>query len=372
VNKCHLITVSNIRKAYSMLPLNRMAQIYGRCRNGVLSDTIIYSSNKNRFYFNINRYREDLKYKAEKIICLLDAADKMVADEEKRKKKLVKKLFKRIKHLIIEKADEKLFSNTVFRLIRKDIFDNSIQTAYFNIDALCEKMQAFSKLYSHREGLPAALLEQKYEILSLSSEDLEVTMPQKEKENEVEKKRKKIVDEDLIEAKENIIGLYQTGVLDQRIDKMIRFSKRHVQTFYERVKRHYPYIDINVLCDKLLENTQRKAYRNLNNAISFWVLDKNHPFKIQVKMEFKKGKTYTSEEITEILNPILNRYFHREISQNGAVGFFKSVFETVRTNTRKNMYMITGKNPLKLPKPLETISKQELLLQQYFELVSSD
>jgi len=373
LDKCHLITVSNIRKAYSILPLNRITQIYGRCRNGVLSDTIIYSSNKNKFYFNISRYREELKYKADKIISLLQEADKMVAVEEKRKKKLVKKLFKRIKHLIVERADEKLFSNTVFRLIRENIFDNNIiQPAYFNIDALCEKMTAYSKLYSHKEGLHTALLEQNYIMPSLSSEDMEVTIKQKEKDKDIEKKKKKQVDEDLKEAKDNVIGLYHTGTLDQRIDKLIRFEKRHIQTFYERVKKHYKYIDIDLLCDKLLENSQRKAYRNLNNAISFWVLDKSHPFKLEIRETFKRGRIYTSEEIAEELNHILNRYFYKTISQREAVGFFKSIFDTDRKNTHKNLYEITGKNPLKLPKPLDTISKHELQLGGLFEMVSQD
>jgi len=39
-DKCHLITVSNITKAFSVLPLSRMIQIHGRCRNGILSPTI--------------------------------------------------------------------------------------------------------------------------------------------------------------------------------------------------------------------------------------------------------------------------------------------------------------------------------------------
>ena len=370
-DKCHLITVSNIRKAYSILPLNRITQIYGRCRNGVLSDTIIYSSNKNKFYFNIDRYREELKYKAEKIISLLNAADDLVANEEKNKKKLIKKLFKRIKHLIIERADEKLFSNTVFRLIRENVFDKSdIQPAYFNIDALCEKMTAYSKIYSHKEGLLTALLEQNYIISTLSSDDLEKTTQQKEKDKNVGEKRTNQEDEDLKEAKENVIGLYHTGTLDQRIDKLIRFEKRHIKTFYERVKRHYQYIDINVLCDKLLINSQCKAYRNLNNAISFWVLDKNHPFKLEIREAFKRGRIYTSEKIAEELNPIINRYFYKTISQSEAVGLFKSMFETERKNTRKNLYKISGKNPLKLPNPLDIISKHELQLEQFFEIIN--
>ena len=371
-DKCHLITVSNIKKAYSILPLNRITQIHGRCRNGVLTDTIIYSSNKARFYYDIDRYRDELKYKAENIIKLLDEANKMIVHDDRKGRKLIKDLFDRIKHLIVERANETLFSNTTFRLTRKNVFDDSVQIAYFNIDALCEKMEAYSNLYSYKKGLYTALHEQGYNLPLLLSDELEITQQQEEKEKQVDSKREKIEEEDLKEARDIIIGLYNTDTLEQRIDNLIRNNKRNVKTFYERVNRHYKYIDINILCDKLLENSQRKAYRNLNNSMSFWILDKKHPFKKQVTSTFKIDKKYTPEEIEENLNHIFFRYFNKRVSKREAVGFINSIFKTTRPQGK--YWGIKRTNPYNFPKPKDFVSEHEVAkegvkLHQLFELV---
>ena len=374
----HLITVSDINKAYAVLPLNKITQIHGRCRNGVISDTIIYSTHTDSFYYDIKQYRDELINKAQKIINLLKSIDEMIGKEEE--KNSIKKLFDRIKHLIVEKADERLFSNAIYKLTREHVFDKSPQIAYFNIDALCEKMEAYSKLYSHEKGLHDALLEQKHKIKSYSKEFLDVSLQQKEKEKQVDERARKMEREQLEEAKDTVIKLYNAGVLEHEIKALKRYSKRNVKLFYERVQKHYQYINISTLCSGLLEISDQntKAYRNLNNAISFHILDKKHPFKIQLKNAFKTEIKYTSQEIADILNPILYRYFHKKISTSEAVSFLKSIYKTKRNFHPQTLMIEKNKiNPYKLPKPLKTIPEHELELEhkhkvslhKFFEIV---
>ena len=371
MDNCHLITVSDIDKPYSILPVDRITQIRGRCRNGILSDTIIYNSKK-MFDCNIQDYRDELLYKAEKVIGLLKAADEMIGHDEKKGKKLIKNLFDRIKHLIVERADETLLSNAVYRLIRYNVFDKSIiQPAYFNIDALCEKMEAITKLYAQKNGLYKEL-SKKYDV-TIIFEEPEITEEQVSIEKRVEKKRQEQEYEKLKEAKDMIIRLHNMGTLDKEIDFLIRNSKSKTKNYYEVVKKYYQYIDINILCEKLLEiKPHRTAYRTFNNALSFRILEKNHPFRIQIRKTFKRGRIYTSEEIAEELNNIFKYHFHKTTSQDEAVTFFNNIFETERGNTRKNTRKIVGNNPLKLPKPIKTISTHELNLHLFFEIVNSN
>ena len=73
----HLITVSDVRRSHSMLTLDRMTQIYGRCRGEykILSDTIVYNTKDYALVEDMRTYPDSLVRKANKVLRLITAAD---------------------------------------------------------------------------------------------------------------------------------------------------------------------------------------------------------------------------------------------------------------------------------------------------------
>lgn len=358
-DKCHLITISNIDMAYAVLPLNKITQIHGRCRKGILSDTIIYNTDPTLRSQDIIQYRDELLRKAKNIVELLHKADELKKDD-----KTLEELFKRIKYLITEKAGETLFSQAPFPLVRTDI-NNIDQIAYFNIDALCEKMEAHTTHYSFKTKLYVAM--QENHTVNPLEKLFDADNQQKETEAAINEFLLQREQEELIKAKDLLLSLYEQELLSKQIDYHIRNAKRKVAEFYRRVKKHYEYIEIETLCNKLLEisNKNSKAYRNLNNALSFWALDDKHSFKLKVMEDFKIGQKYSTSEIAAILNPIIFYHFYKNITENRALGLFHAFFDYTYTQGK---YRIKGTNPLNLPKPLSTISEHETQLNRFFEV----
>lgn len=375
-DKCHLISVSNVSKTFAILSLNTITQIHGRFRKGVISDSIIYNifkieeENVNKWlYRNANKYKENLLYKSQKVIELLKIMDTMILPENKYIYDIdsLSSLFFRIKHLIIENADEKIYGGEAYPLARINI-RGKIETAYFNIDDLYNKMNTNVKVYVYKEALFNALAE----IHNVQSEDVERLIPTDDffdKKREATQLKKGFIEERLSNAQQTVINSYKDKKLNYKeLDWFIKKAEtQYEKEFYIRVKKHYLYIEINALTNNLLDisSGNKKNYRNLKNTFAFWLLEKKHPFKNQVQKSFKKGEKYSSQDIEEILSPIINYHFFKTISRSRLVNHFKSYFKCTYTGGK---YLIKKDNPLGLPKPLKTISANKVNLKDYFEI----
>lgn len=367
---CHLICVSNTNRLFSILSLNIIAQVYGRFRNGIISDTIIYNvfklENKN---IDIEKYRDRLIYKAERVINLLKMVETTVNTEDDNNPMDANNLnilFSRIMHLILENADEKLLNRESYPLARRNI-NNKIEISYFNIDDLCHKMLTYMCLYSDLKDLYNTLKENhniEYEYIREQVND-----KTKIEKQETLEKQQEFIGDILSKAKHYVIDLFKNKKLNNReLDWLIRKAKsQYEKEFYLRIKTYYSYIEITSLSNHLtcagLGN--KKNYRNLKNTFAFWLLEKKHPFKSQVLKAFKTGERYSSKEIEEILSPIINYHFFKIISRSRLVNHFKSYFKCTYTGGK---YLIKNDNPLGLPKPLKTISANEVNLKDYFEI----
>ncbi len=74
----HLITVSDVRRSHSMLTIDRMTQIHGRCRkdDGILSETIIYNTlGYVSVMESMDSYTVTLLNKAKKVLKVIESAD---------------------------------------------------------------------------------------------------------------------------------------------------------------------------------------------------------------------------------------------------------------------------------------------------------
>lgn len=374
-DKCHLISVSNVNKAFSILSLNAITQIWGRFRKGVLSDAIIYNifkiedeSVSKWLYPDIEKYRERLLYKAQKVKETLNALSSMTLSENEDVYDVnsLSSLFDRIKYLIVENAREKIYGGETYPLLRVNIH-NKIEEAHFNIDDLYNKMNTNVKLYRSIEAL-FNVLDRNHNIQNEFIEISSITGV-KEKIKEVNQIRLEFVEERLVKAQQEIISLHKDKSLtDDRLNWLIREAETQYEAFfYERVRLFYTYINIKELTDNLLTIGfgNKKSYRNLKNALLFWVLDKNHPFKNQVLKAFKKGQKYSSAEIEEILSPIIKYHFFKIISRSRIINHFKSYFQFTYTGGK---YIVKGNNPLNLSKALKKISPTEINLADHFEI----
>jgi len=369
----HLITVSNSEKVYSALPINKIIQIYGRCRipNGILSDTILYNNSKKPLK-DLKTYREILMKKAKKVIDLLEAAKTLKAGDND-----LGDLFDRIHRVIIEKATERLFEQQSFELVRDNI-KNELEISYFNIDALYEKMEAYYKLYSYKEGLWNHLLElypstNFYDVSNSEEDDSEAT------DDIIEESNQRYLNR-LSNGIKELISLSQENTLDNEyLDDKIRNSKRREEEFYKRIKAHYQYYDITFLTKALydiaLEN--KKSYRNLNNTLVFRALEDNHPFKAQIFQDFNKGVKYSSKEIADILGLIVKDQLFKtltlsqtEPSQSMLMNLFHSCVDSTHTD---NKYRVKGYEPkfndMDIPEPIKRIPKEKYAT-NYFEITT--
>ena len=364
-DKCHLITVSNITKAYSVLPLSRMIQIHGRCRNGILSDTIIYNYKKKDLNYTVDEYYNLLIEKANKVITLLEKAEELQKNDSN-----ITNLFSRIRKLIIEKAsgnDDNLFGESSVPLTRENI-GKKPEISYFNIDALCEKMKAYVTLYSDWEGL----FNQLKEVHDVAFERLYIDTSEEQKgarkhvKEDIKDKNKKSI----LKLKDKLINLINENKLDEKeLSRLIYLSKGKGTDYLWKVKKHYRYIDSLFLAEELYPVCQKnkKSYRGFKNALSFWVLDDKHPFKLQVLNSFEIGVKYTKEDIKEILLPIVRYHFFKvNVSQSRLTNFFNNVFK--KTYTDGGKYKVKGLNPRKVPKPISKIPADVDNLQSYFEI----
>ena len=89
----HLITISNIQSIYQLLSIEKIVQIYGRCRlpNRILSDTIIYQGRKEVYEelnYNRTNYKNRLIKKANRVIDLYNASYDISKDDEDLKEAL--------------------------------------------------------------------------------------------------------------------------------------------------------------------------------------------------------------------------------------------------------------------------------------------
>ena len=337
----HLITVSDVRRSHSMLTLDRMTQIHGRCRkdNGVLSETIIYNTlGYVSVMESMEKYTATLLNKAQKVLKVLESADTISQGDY-----TLTDLFAIIKEAIREKAQERIAGNELINLTRKDIYGKNVP-AYLNIDYIIERTDLYAS-YFMPETLKEVLGKQ-VNIISYKSLPHGVSPEQNSIEKTNKDAQNKLTDSYIQEAIDNIKVLSTTGQLnDNTLHLYIRQSRSRTKIFLERFIKLYKYVDLDSLLHQLWEirTSNSIAYKNLNNAVMYWALDEEHPFKVAIRRSFTLNKSYSASEIQEILAPIVQYHLHKVLKPRKYVALLKSIYATDRTSGNK--YTIRGENP---------------------------
>ena len=360
----HLITVSDVRRSHSMLTLDRMTQIHGRCRkvNGILSETIIYNTlGYVSVMESMEKYTITLLNKAQKVLKVLESADTISQGDY-----TLTDLFAIIKEAIREKAQERIAGNELINLTRKDVYGKDVP-AYLNIDYIIERTELYAS-YFMPETLKEVLRKQ-VKIISYKSLNYDVSPEQSSIEKANKDAQNKLTESYIQEAINNIKLLSTTGQLnDNTLYSYTRHCRSKTKIFLERFIKLYRYVDLDSLLHQLWEirTSNNLAFKNFNNTVMYWALDEEHPFKVAIRRSFTLNKSYSASEIQEILTPIVQYHLHKVLKPRKYVALLKNMYAVDRTS--RNKYIIRKENPRGFKEPTGRIATKENNLLKLFML----
>jgi len=358
------ITVSDVRRSHSMLTLDRMTQIHGRCRkdNGVLSETIIYNTlGYVSVMESMEKYTITLLNKAQKVLKVLESADTISQGDY-----TLTDLFAIIKEAIREKAQERIAGNELINLTRKDVYGKDVP-AYLNIDYIIERTELYAS-YFMPETLKEVLRKQ-VKIISYKSLNYDVSPEQSSIEKANKDAQNKLTESYIQEAINNIKLLSTTGQLnDNTLYSYTRHCRSKTKIFLERFIKLYRYVDLDSLLHQLWEirTSNNLAFKNFNNTVMYWALDEEHPFKVAIRRSFTLNKSYSASEIQEILTPIVQYHLHKVLKPRKYVALLKNMYAVDRTS--RNKYIIRKENPRGFKEPTGRIATKENNLLKLFML----
>lgn len=337
----HLITVSDVRRSHSMLTLDRMTQIHGRCRkvNGILSETIIYNTlGYVSVMESMDSYAVTLLHKAKKVLKVIESADDIMQGDH-----TLTDLFAMVKEAIREKTQERIAGNELINLTRKDVHGKDVP-AYLNIDYIIERTELYST-YFMPETLKEVLSKQ-VKIISYNSLNYDVSPEQNIIEKTNKDAQNKLTDSNIQDAIKYIKTLSTTGQLnDNTLYSYTRYCRSKTKIFLERFIKLYRYVDLDSLLHQLWEirTSNSVVFKNLNNTVMYWALDEEHPFKVAIRRCFTLNRSYSANEIQDKLTPIVQYHLHKVLKPRKYVALLKSMYATDRTSGNK--YIIRNENP---------------------------
>ena len=369
----HVISVSTFNQPFTLLSAEKMAQIVGRCRQGALSETIIYETKwEQPKETSLEAYKLKLLKKA---VVLSNAIKhfKKALDEYPELVDASDYMEGIVKYV----SSEKIENDYPVPLLRLNK-DKEIVPAYFNIDALLERWELYYKLFTSEQQLYARLKEQGH-IITKHPIYHEFTEEQRKSLALVKGNKAEDVDDQLQEAKQNLLAWNILPFDKQKndvLDDYIKKSKKRVKRYYEDFKKFCPYYRTEYLADLLLEHAtvDERVYKRFINSLVLWTLADNHSFKMLFLGEFKyysiigatgrqAGINVTAKEKRDKMNKICKSYFvGYPIDENNAASLLPCMFKNAPT---KKCFRIIGLNPLDIEEPMKRISdevkQQELL-----------
>jgi hypothetical protein len=351
-DKFHLISVSNIMKPYTLLSEQKIIQITGRGRNGLLSNRMLFLFTNSELANRPNYTSTDSK-KDE----LLRIANAHVGAYECAKKHYTgmgsdqaSAILESLRNTMI-KVDP-----TVEQVVRTTKDAKGLQVSYFHIDSALEKYRIDGMLYNTSMDVAKKLKEAFHvvEVVKLEYKDLMNEQPII-KEYLEEKKLKKSEEIKLafkfIEHAEEK-DLIEQSRLGTPITKDVIFKYRDVKEFFNNKKTALSF---------LRDNLDTKKFNNFMVALKFQAMKSNHPFKKEMNKRFKKGKLFTRTQLIDVFNEVLELPqigidpFEDGNSHKTAVTILRKLYhiKKIRKQEFRNegvdyKFEIGKKNPLKL------------------------
>lgn len=367
VDKCHLISITSHLQPFTYLSLGRLSQIAGRCRNGNLSETIIYDIPRalpQTANNDLKSYKDDLIRRANAYASFINNSIE-VAKADETLKPLAEYLISFIDHIGQSKVDD---NNYPVKIVRANTCSEEAVPAYFVIDALLEKWNLFHTLYANPDSLRAELDSThnvKYNTEFFRKEDIDYSNLKNIKERNQSRKEAQIE-----QLKSDLRDWNSNGREPREFNLLLGKYDKRLQDFANWYNTLSNYIDSERLLSDLEEcYGNAKSLRNYVNSASFYALPYDHPFKMLILAKFNyhlietstnaRGVgVFTTKEKRDKILDVFSDYFHAnvEYSPTILIDLFNCFFMNKRSGSNDK---ITGLNPKDFPPLIATMPKDQ-------------
>lgn len=346
----HLISVSNSGSKYKVLSDRRLKQIVGRCRTGLLSETIIQDSSKPKEV--ISPTAQELERAANSLI-LTKSCIEIHFEENPHLKIFIKDITDRFLKTLEEKD---------IRFIRKDVND-IFQISYLNIDFHIEANRVRRELYSEKQSL--------FETLKMDGHIVSFLDTFSKTEVEDKKVSQTERDKEVQEIFEKIKGFKFS--LD--IEYLIRDEEQTLTALQKKIANAYkPLIGFvdeesthKILLDSLIGKPDIRMFKRKVVSAEYATYARGHSFVDRLNHYFPDGKKLTSQQILEYMNLFLGEmvtgiYLNKAPD---AKKFLNTLKKVNRCPTKKGevYYIIKKDNPydFKIIKKRESVGNTDLV-----------
>lgn len=357
----HLISVSDIRQIYTILSIDKLYQISGRCRHkdGVLSETIIYNST-NRMPKDYGELLESQILDLCEDICKLsNVIDSLYTKHPE----LTPQSLLLLKEDVIDRTKQSYFGSNPIEIVRKNK-EGELVPAYFNIDAIREYAFLRGTLYSHPDALLHALTPSCV-IIAHHIMERETTIQQQQIEASIDMQIETNREQQTAEVIEKLKKLHQQGNLtDASITQLQRGCSRESSQFIDRFVELYKYVPFDILTTKLQEGNA-KSYKGFLRSVKYLALPNTHPFKQLIKENFEVHKRYSQSDVLYRLNKIFRSMDIPELK--GTRQAIQELHRFCTTTRPDHTYLIIQSHSPALGfEPLTTASDTGISLRHYF------
>lgn len=363
-DKCHLITITSHLQPFTYLSTRRMEQIAGRCRNGNLSETIIYDilqEAPDSKFQNEEEYQTLLLKRAKTYAEFMNSTKEAIMQNPE-----LEELGDFIDSFVDYSAKAKVTNvDYPIKIIRVDSIEKRFKPSFFNIDSLTEKWHLIHSLYAHKDNLYNELLEQGHHISRseniINHEDHDTSIYDI-KGHDKERRAEYVV----TTLKPQLLAWNREGRNETQYKRLCEEQDKQVQNLCNEFKKLSPYIDNEILFDGLAESFQhQKELRNYVNKVVFHIMPFDNAFKADVLAKFNYhyiqshlgerniGNVSKQDKLDKMKEVFRVQLRRTDISDNVLSEFFSCFFKTSRTGANDK---ILGLNPLDLPEPIQYIA----------------
>jgi len=315
--KCHVICVAIGSKQYTTLSSDRLRQIQGRLRKGILSNHLVCSPYAGIVPKKLDK--EYILYAANKTMKALKCVQHVYSDDKDSGKLMDK----------VRAAVSKGATLNKYRLIRKSKEEYS--PAYFNIDALLLAQKTLLEMYLTIDLLKAKI-EQEYNLKSYK----EIKIDIKDSTIDLVKENQKAI---LLQEVEDVLTLLESSEeLDfKELAKEVTAKQNQILKQYQNVRQFLSRDDcliwirqLNINKENKVERDSRK-YNGFYKSLIFEALVEGHVYKTRILEMFPIGSEHTKQQVFTRLN---------SINLNADIGFSRVKSPTEAMRTLKTMLIV--------------------------------
>lgn len=359
----HLICTADVQYPFTLLSVEKIQQIVGRCRckEGVLSETIIYNTKTVKDVVNLERMEKELVENAQELADLSSLLKKVYSKYPK----LNEGSRGIIDQDIMEASLKKYYYSDTIKIIRTK--DDRLLPTYFNIDNILLQNAIRATLYANKDQLKSALIRAGNNIEGFYEWDNSQEAIQDDTYGEIEEL--KIITTE--EERNNIIAqLRERDTVESRRNLALNLKtncSRYNTLFVEHFIELQDYVPFEQLIVLLTMYDKPREYTRFKNGVIYWALAKNHPIKTALESNFKVGEFMQGEEIAEAFNAIYSTILgYKKLTPRQVFSRIRCwVSLSERTSTTidgrmVNGYKVVSLNPYGLEGlPVTTIPKTE-------------